>query len=614
MIKIENISKNFASQELFKDLSFNINDGEKIGLIGRNGTGKSTILKMITGEIEPDKGTITIPKNYKIGYLEQHISFSMDNVLDEASLGLSEENKYDTWKAEKILFGLGFSEEDLKKDPKTFSGGYQLRINLAKVLLGEPNLLLLDEPNNYLDIVAIRWLEKFLKSWKGEIALITHDRSFMDNIITHTVCIHRKKAKKITGKTEKIYDLISQEEEIYEKTRINEEKKRKELENYIERFRAKATLGKSVQSKIKFLEKMEVKEKLEKLETLDISFNYTEFNADQMIKIENLKFSYDNQKNLIENLSFTIKKDDKIAIIGKNGKGKSTLLKLLIGILKPNSGQITTHPNMKLGYFGQTNLENLNLDNDILEELIEIDPNHSIQKCRNVAGNLMFSGDLANKKIRVLSGGERHRVMLGKILLSPCNILFLDEPTNHLDMDSNEALLKAINSFKGATVIVTHNENYLKNFAKKLIVFDNNKISVYDYTYQEFLDLVGWSEELEENSLNIKKKNLEKFDKNQKNLLKKEKAKLIQEKSKILKPINLKIENLEKEIENLDKKIIEINENFLKLSLKPKENSIKLKDLSIELKNTKNLLDEKYKSLDNLYLEKEKLETNFKEI
>jgi ATP-binding cassette, subfamily F, member 3 len=611
MIRIESITKSFGGQDVFKDLSFNINKGEKIGLVGRNGNGKTTLFKMIIGEVEKDSGEIVIPKNYKIGYLQQHILFSKKTVLDEAVLGLSEDNKYETWKAEKILSGLGFSEEDLEKDPSVFSGGYQLRLNLAKVLLSEPDLLLLDEPNNYLDIVAIRWLENFLKSWQGEIMLITHDRSFMDNIITHTVCIHRQKAKKIEGTTEKLYEQIELEEEIYEKTRINEEKKRKETEMFIEKFRAKATLAKSVQSRIKSLEKMEVKEKLEKIDSLHFSFRYTDFNANQMLKAENLYFGYEKDKEkIIKDFSIIIEKNDRIAIIGKNGKGKSILLKLLAEILDKDSGTIYKHPNMKLGYFGQTNLKNLNEENQIVEELLSVDPDNSIQKSRGVAGNLMFSGDLATKKIKVLSGGEKNRVMLGKILLSPCNILFLDEPTNHLDMDSNEALLHAINNFPGAVVIVTHNENYLMNFAKKLIVFDNDKISVYNDTYSDFLERIGWSSEIEENSLNVKK-DKKKIDKKDKEFHKKAKANLIQEKSKLLKPINDEIKNIEVSIEKLDEEMTFLNEELLSASMKSKSNGDLIKDLSIKLKEIKKQIDEKYEKLDKFYEEKEEIEKKF---
>ncbi|MFC1567083.1 ATP-binding cassette domain-containing protein, partial [bacterium] len=243
MLKLSNIKKSFAGQELFSDLSFNINKHEKIGLVGRNGSGKTTLFKLILGEMEDDAGEIYIPKNYKLGCVSQHIKFSKKNILDEVCLGLEDADKGEIWRAKKILHGLGFSEEDFQKSPTIFSGGFQVRLNLAKLLLSSPDILLLDEPNNYLDIVAVRWLIDFLKSWKNELVLITHDRHFMDSIITHTVALHRKKAKKIKGTTTKIYDQISREEDVYEKTRVNEEKKIKQTEIFIDKFRAKARLG-----------------------------------------------------------------------------------------------------------------------------------------------------------------------------------------------------------------------------------------------------------------------------------------------------------------------------------------------------------------------------------
>ena len=240
MIKISGLNKSFGDQVLFDDLSLSINRGEKIGLVGRNGHGKSTLFQMILGNAEPDSGRIIVPKDYKIGHLEQHINFTQSTVLDECALGLSEDEQYETWRVEKVLSGLGFSEEDFFRHPDEFSGGYQIRMNLAKLLVSNPDMLMLDEPNNYLDIVAIRWLEDFLKTWDNEFILITHDRSFMDSVVTHVVAIHRTKARKVEGDTEKLYSQINQEEEIYEKTRLNEAKKRRQEEIFIARFKAKS--------------------------------------------------------------------------------------------------------------------------------------------------------------------------------------------------------------------------------------------------------------------------------------------------------------------------------------------------------------------------------------
>ena len=225
MIKISGLDKAYGEQILFDDLALSMNKGERVGLVGRNGHGKSTIFQMILGNVDYDSGTITKPKNYKIGHLAQHLHFTKPTVIEECSLGLPDGEEYNTWKVEKILTGLGFSENDMERSPNEFSGGYQIRMNLAKLLVSEPDMLMLDEPNNYLDIVAIRWLEDFLKSWENELILVTHDRSFMDSVVTHVVAIHRTKAIKIEGNTEKLYNQINQDEEIYEKTRLNQEKK-----------------------------------------------------------------------------------------------------------------------------------------------------------------------------------------------------------------------------------------------------------------------------------------------------------------------------------------------------------------------------------------------------
>ena len=268
MIKITDLSKSFDSRILFDNLNLSINAKERVGLVGRNGHGKTTLFKIILNEMDYDSGTISIPKNYKLGYLQQHISFSKNTAVDEACLALPSGEKDEKWKAEKILSGLGFSKDDMLKNPLDLSGGYKIRINLAKVLLSDADMLMLDEPNNYLDIVAIRWLSSFLRSWKGELMLITHDRNFMDSVITHCAAIHRTKARKVEGTTQKLYEQIEKEEEIYEKTRLNIEKKRKQTEIFIRRFRAKARLAGMVQSRIKSPEKQETLEELTQIEEL----------------------------------------------------------------------------------------------------------------------------------------------------------------------------------------------------------------------------------------------------------------------------------------------------------------------------------------------------------
>ena len=495
MIRIQDLSISFDGKTIFSDVNFNINPKEKIGLIGRNGSGKSTFLKILLNKIEQDSGLIELSKNYKIGFLEQHIKFTHDTIIDEVCSILSEDREYEVWKGEKILNGLGFSDDEMLQDPKLFSGGFQVKINLAKLLLLEPNLLLLDEPTNYLDIHSIRWLKKFLIDWKDEIILITHDRAFMDSIISHTLNIHRENFRKISGNTKKIKEQINQEEIIYEKTRINQQKQRQKTQEWIDRFKAKATLASRAQSKAKMLEKQEVNIKLSDISNLDFKFNYSKYQSkESLLNAKELSFGYNIDKLLLKNLSIKVNKGDKICIIGKNGKGKSTLLKLLHNELNPISGSFTKHEKTKIGYFGQMNIDRLNSTNTIYQEIQSVDQHITETLVRRTCAHMMFSGDLADKKISVLSGGEKSRVMLGKILLNPVNLLFLDEPTNHLDMESTETLMNAVKIFEGAVMMVSHDEYFLNKIANKLIIYDHGKVFHYNGTYKEFIKNVGWKD------------------------------------------------------------------------------------------------------------------------
>lgn len=560
MITINNLSKSYGTRVLFDNLSFSVGKGEKVGLVGRNGYGKTTLLKMITGEAEYDSGEIQIPKNYKIGYLKQHLDFSYKTIIEEVASVLPKEEVDNKWKAEKILFGLGFSKDDLQKDPLLFSGGYKIRLNLAKILLSDADMLLLDEPNNYLDIVAIRWLIKFLKNLKGELILITHDRSFMDQVVTHTVAIHRNKAKKVEGNTQKLYEQIAKEEEIYEKTRVNIEKRRKKTELFIRRFRAKARLAGMVQSRIKCLEKQEDMQQLTELETLDFSFNNLTFPANKMLSAYSLTFGYKPEEILINDFNLDVLKKERICVIGKNGKGKSTLLKLLAGRLQPVSGNIKKHPELEIGYFVQSDVAQLNDESTIYESIVS-ETQKFPQIARNICGAMMFGGDEMMKKIKVLSGGEKSRVLLGKILAKPVHLLLLDEPTNHLDLESTESLIDAINEFEGSMIIVTHNEQLLNSVAQKLIIFDRNKVTFFNGTYSEFLNSCGWEDESDEIKANNKSLEKKLYTKEE---VKKIRAKLIQEKSKALKPLELKIKELEKQIQEKELEI----ENITKLLVK----------------------------------------------
>ena len=541
MIQLSNISKHFGEKELFSNLDFRMNSGDKIGLVGRNGSGKSTLFKMILGEDTPDEGEISIPKNYKIGALKQHLEFSEKTLRDETALALSEDDKFSIYKVEKILFGLGFSEEDLDKDPLSFSGGYQIRINLAKLLITEPNLLLLDEPTNYLDILSLRWLRVFLKTFDGEVILITHDRNFMDSITTHTMGIIRKSLFLIEGSTHKFYEQLASNDEHHQKQKVTQDKKRKELEEFIAKNKARASTAAQAQSKVKLLEKMDEMDSIVEEATLEFDFNFKETPAKVLLEVKDVSFGYSVDNVLFEDITFALKQGETLGIIGKNGKGKSTLLNTIAGELKELTGNIDYHGTTTFAHFGQTNISHLNPDSTIMDEVYLGNPKLGEATVRRICGGMMFSGDDAKKKISLLSGGEKSRVMLGQILAKDVNLLFLDEPTNHLDMESIDALTKAIKKFKGSCIIVTHSEELLRQVCDRLIVFGKQGATYFDGRYNEFLEKIGWDEEEVEEKVKTKPKVNKKENK-------KIRTALITERNKTTSPLKKEIEKIENQI------------------------------------------------------------------
>jgi ATP-binding cassette subfamily F protein 3 len=556
MISVENLSKRFGDHVLFETVAFQLNPRERLGLVGRNGHGKTTLFRIISGEEEPDEGCVNIPKAYRIVHVRQAIDFSQETVLKEAAAGLPSHEGDQFWRAEKILAGLGFSEKDMQRHPEEFSGGFQVRLNLAKALVAEPDLILLDEPTNYLDITSIRWVERFFLTWPRELMLITHDRSFMDSIVTHTMGIHRQKLRKISGGTDKYYTQIAQDEEVHEKTRVNDERRRKDIELFITRFRAKARLANMVQSRIKTLQKMEKHEKLEKIKTLGFSFRSRPFPGRQMVSAQNLSFAYDSSIPLIRNFNITIAKNDRICIVGRNGRGKTTLLRLLAGSLQPQAGSTSYNPNVVIGSFEQTNLKTLVDARTVEEEILYVNPDTSRQSARNICGAMMFEGDDALKKIGVLSGGEKSRVMLGKLLATPVNLLLLDEPTNHLDMESCDALLAALDNFEGAVVMVTHNEMFLHALARRLVVFQADGLEIFDGSYQRFLEKGGWQEEASGDPGSDSGASTErKTEKVNKKELRRRRSELLTERARILRPIEQEATRIENEIDANEKRL-----------------------------------------------------------
>jgi ATP-binding cassette, subfamily F, member 3 len=497
MLQIHQLSKAYGPRVLFDDVTFSLTPGERLGLVGRNGTGKTTLLRLILGEETVDSGRIERPKHYTVGHLSQHLAFTEDTLLQEACLGLPEQEGgwFEEYRAEEALMGLGFKVADFGRPPHEFSGGFQVRLQLAKVLVSAPNLLLLDEPTNYLDIVSMRWLQRYLRNWEGEVILITHDRDFMDRVTTHSMVIHRSKVRRVAGGTGKLYSMLSVEEEVHEKTRQNQAKSRRDAERFVDRFRYKATKSKQVQSRIKALEKEGTMERLEDIATLSFKFNAATFHAHTLLQADELEFGYGDGESLLDDLSLSLEMGDRVAIIGKNGKGKSTLLNLIAGELTARRGKFKRHPSMRLAHFGQTNIDRLQRGMTVEEEIMSAVPDHSRGTARGICGLMMFQGDDALKRVEVLSGGERARVLLGKLLVSPANVILLDEPTNHLDMESIDSLTTALQAFPGGSLIVTHNERVLHALATKLIIFDRGRATSFDGTYRDFLDRVGWGDE-----------------------------------------------------------------------------------------------------------------------
>lgn len=583
MIKINQLSKSYFDRELFTDVTFQMNAGDRLGLVGRNGHGKSTLFKLILGEEEADSGEIVIPRNYRIGHLEQHLHFTQPTILDEAAQGLPEEEAHSIYKAEAILFGLGFSAADLEKAPAEFSGGFQIRINLAKLLLSDPNLLLLDEPTNYLDITSVRWIARFLTHFKGELILISHDRAFMDSVTTHTAVIHRQKIRKFEGGTAKAYGQIVLEDEIHEKTRANEDRKRAHAEAFINRFRAQASKAKMVQSRIKMLERLPKLDDLAEIESLDFEFRQAPFAAKTLLEARNLSFGYQPSHRLFEDINLAINARDRIGVIGNNGKGKSTLLNVLAGGLIPLSGEIKTHPDLRLGYFGQTNIQRLDPKLTVEQEIQNANGALTRTQVRNICGTMMFSGDMALKKVTVLSGGEKSRTLLGKILAHPSNLLLLDEPNNHLDMESIDALVESLQNFPGALLIVTHNEGILRALATRLIVFHRGKVEVVDAGYDEFLEKIGWEDE---NPGNGRSDGAQKKPSTRVNLNEKK------ELEKAARREKARIEKLEAEIIKSETTLKKFNEQLI---LEANRNNLaQMRELSVKISQVKREIEDLY--------------------
>lgn len=525
MIAINNLTFEIGSRALYDEANWHIKPGDKTGLIGANGTGKSTLLKLIVGEYTPTSGTISMAKDLKIGYLNQDLlsyeseknilhvameAFERQNQLhgeieellkqletdysDELINKLSDkQTEFDAldgynieFRAHEILAGLGFSEEERARKLSTFSGGWRMRVMLAKILLQAPDILLLDEPTNHLDLPSIKWLEGYLQAFEGAIVIVSHDRYFLDRVIGKTVEARKGKLNVYAGNYSFYLQEKSLREEIQGNQFKNQQAKIKQEERLIERFRAKASKAKMVQSRIKALERMDkVDEVDDDNPTVNFQFKFSKQSGRHVVRLENVDKSYPGVP-ILHNAEAVIEKGDKIALIGANGKGKSTLLRIIAGTDREFTGLCETGHNVTRTFFAQHQLEALHLQNTILQELQAFAPKHTETELRSILGCFLFSGDDVFKKIQVLSGGEKSRVALAKALTADANFLILDEPTNHLDMQSVNILIQALEQYEGTFILVSHDRYLLDNVANKIWFIEAQQIKEYPGTYAEY--------------------------------------------------------------------------------------------------------------------------------
>jgi len=529
LVNVIDICLSFPGKDLFKNMGFQVEPGDRIGLVGPNGSGKTSLLRLLACESLPDRGEIRITGGARIGYLPQdveeklagpllksvtdsipgriHIREEIERIKQElkqdpepdeqerlaARLAeahhqeISLDSKFPIHKAEKILEGLGFKSSDFFMPVSSLSGGWQMRASLGSILYQGPDLLLLDEPTNYLDIPSVRWLEQFLHDYKGAIILVCHDRDFLNRQIRRVISFEPEGMRTYKGNYDKY--LKAREEEIkgMEARAKNQEQKVKEAKRFIERFRAKATKARQAQSKIKLLKKLELVESQRKEKTIRFSFPKVPASGRIVVTIKGLSKGF-NDNLLYKDIDLTIFRGERIALIGPNGFGKTTLLRMLAGEINPDQGAISFGHNVNMSYYAQHHSEMLDPDKTVIEEVYQVVPHESMSFVRTVCGSFLFSGDDVDKSIKVLSGGEKARVSLAKILIRPGNLLVMDEPTNHLDLISSEILIDALADFNGSLIFVSHNQSFINRLATKIWDIRDNKIIEYPGGLYEYYD------------------------------------------------------------------------------------------------------------------------------
>ena len=602
MLNIHKASIFFQGEPLFSDITFRLGNGNRIGLIGKNGAGKSTLLKVISGDIEASSGQIAKEKDVNIGFLKQDIDFEFGRtVLEESYLAfseiiaieeqlslintqLAERTDYESTEysqlivdlndlqhqyeiiggysyqgtTEKILQGLGFLREDFNKLTDTFSGGWRMRIELAKLLLQNNDILLLDEPTNHLDIEAIIWLENFLKNYPGAIVIVSHDKMFLDNVTNRTIEISLGKIYDYPKPYTKFLVLRNEIKTQQLASQKNQAKQIAQTEKLIEKFRAKASKATMAQSLIKKLEKVDrIEVDKDDNSVMKLSFPISVTPGKVVVEAENISKNY-GDLSVLQNISLSVNRDSKIAFVGQNGQGKSTLAKIIVGDIK-SEGVIKLGHNVQIGYFAQNQAEYLDGSKTVLDTMIDAANEKNRSKVRDILGSFLFKGDDADKFVRVLSGGERNRLALAKLLLQPLNVLIMDEPTNHLDILSKNVLKVALSKFGGTLILVSHDRDFLQGLVNKVYEFRDKKLKEYLGDIDYYLE-----EKKVENLREVELKTKIKVDKPLSNKLSYENQKKLKSLNNKLSKVESKIGLLENEIKDLDNKLEDNYDKFAK--------------------------------------------------
>lgn len=487
MVSVENISMEFSARPILNDITFLINKRDRVALIGKNGAGKTTLLRLIAGEEEPTSGRISKDKDLRIGYLPQHMIHNEGTTLrQEVDTVRDQDDPKSIGQMEKVLIGLGFVRTDFDRPCSEFSGGWRMRIELAKILLLKPDLLLLDEPTNHLDIESIQWLEQWLLQSGSAVLLVSHDRAFLDNVTNRTIEISLGRIYDYQVSYTQFMQLRKERHEQQVRAYENQQKMIQETEEFIERFRYKPTKSVQVQSRIKQLEKLERLEvDLEDNSRLRLKFPPAPRSGDYPIIVEDLGKAY-GEHQVFDHVTFTIRRGEKVAFVGKNGEGKSTLVKCIMQEIQDYTGTLKIGHNVKIGYFAQNQASLLDGELSVFDTIDRVAVGDIRTKIKDILGAFMFGGEASEKKVRFLSGGERSRLAMIRLLLEPVNLLILDEPTNHLDMRSKDVLKEALMEFDGTVICVSHDRDFLAGLASKVYEFGDGKVrehlgGIYDW-------------------------------------------------------------------------------------------------------------------------------------